>query len=176
MIERSMSESTIIDKVQYFVRDDFGVLVFTDLSQYKTNIIIGDNSLLTSYQYEISTDKDTYNTVKIVRNNDDAGSREAWIKFDSNNQRQWGKLQLFIEANKEDNEGKINELAAGVLALKNRQTKTMKLTVLGDLRLFAGAGFLLKLSSLEINQFMWITSAVHSFDVDNYTCSLEVAI
>lgn len=160
----------------YFIKDKFGELLFTELNEEKTGIIIGDTSLLTSYQYEISIDKDTYNTVKVTRDNEATGKREIWGKFDSENQRKWGLLQLVIEADKDSNEAQMREKAEKVLDLKNRETKTMKLTALGQKELVAGSGFIFSLDKLGIKKNMWITSATHYYEDDNHTMTLEVFI
>lgn len=175
-IEYGIQQANINETKQYFVKDKFGVLQFTELSQEKTNLIIGDESLLTSYQYEISIDKETYNSVKIYRDNKKTGKREVWIEFDSSTQKQWGKLQTVIQAKEEQNEAQIKELANNYMKLYNRESQTMKLTALGRVELTAGSGFTFQLSDLAINQAMWITSATHTYENDYHTMSLDVYI
>lgn len=176
IIEYGIQRANIAETKQYFIKDKFGILLFTELEQEKTNLIIGERSLLTSYQYEISIDKNTYNTVKIVRDNETTGKRDVWIKFDSGKQKQWGKLQMVEKADKSLNEAQIRELADNLIKLRNRETKTMKLTALGDTRMVAGSGFMYELAKLNINQYMWITSATHTYEKDYHTMSLEVFI
>ena len=65
IINRGRKLANIYENRQYFKLDDFGTLTWSDLSAEKTNIIIGEGSLLTAYQYEKSIDKDTYNQIKM---------------------------------------------------------------------------------------------------------------
>ena len=175
-INYGIQYANVNEKKQYFVKDKFGVLQFTELGQEKTNLIIGDESLLTSYQYEISIDKNTYNSVKVYRDNEKTGKREVWIEFDSTTQKQWGKLQTVVQAKEEQNEAQIRELANNYMKLYNRETKTMKLTALGRPELVAGSGFTFQLEKLGINQAMWITSATHTYEKDFHTMQSEVFI
>jgi len=169
-------ERPIADRHYYFIKDKFGVLQFTELGKELTNLVIGDRSLLTSYQYEISIDKNTYNSVVIVRDNETTGKRDVWSAFDSGTQKQWGKLQMVQEADKNANEAQIAKMAKDLLGLRNRETKTMKLTALGQKELVAGSGFLFELEKLGIKQNMWITSATHNYERDYHTMELSVFI
>ena len=160
----------------FYIKDKFGVLQFTELGQELTNLVIGDKSLLTGFQYEISIDKNTYNSVVIVRDNETTGKRDVWSAFDSSTQRQWGKLQTVQEADKDMNEAQIKALANNLMKLRNRETKTMKLNALGHKDIVAGAGFFFELERLGIKQRMWVTSATHNYDKDTHTMSLDVYI
>lgn len=176
IIENGITNTNINDKKQYFIKDDFGTLLFTEIGEYKTNLIIGDRSLLTDYKYEISIDKDTYNTVKITKDNEETGKRDVWIEYDSSTKKRWGKLQYLFAAGKDDNEAEIKQFAQNVLKAKNRETKTMKLNALGVRELVAGTGFLLQIDKLNIKQYMWITAATHNYEKDFHTMSLDVFI
>lgn len=166
----------VAERHYYYIKDKFGVLQFTELGQGLTNLIIGERSLLTSYQYEISVDKNTYNSVVIVRDNETTGKRDVWSLFDSETQKQWGKLQMVQEADKNANEAQIRELAFNLMELRNRETKTMKLTALGRPELVAGSGFNFQLDKLGLKQNMWITSATHNYERDYHTMELAVFI
>lgn len=169
-------QKPIADREFFFMKDKFGELQFTTLAQEKTDLIIGDRSLLTSYQYSISIDKDTYNSVVIYRDNEKTAKREIWLEFDSDTQKQWGKLQMIEKAADELNEAQIRELANNYMKLYNRETKTMKLNANGHKQLIAGSGFTLSLDSLGIKQDMWILSATHSYEKDKHTMALSVYI
>ena len=160
----------------HFIRDDFGTLLFTDLTQYMTNLAIGDESLLTSYQYEISIDKDTYNTIKVTRDNESTGKRDVWMTVDSNNIKRWGRLQKVTKADKSWNEAMIQKLAFDLIRLHDSESQTMKLNALGVMDIVAGTMFTLQLKKLNINQMMWVTSATHTFDSDFHTMALDVYI
>ncbi|KAK9679498.1 hypothetical protein QE152_g39987 [Popillia japonica] len=164
------------DGKYYFIRDNYGTLEFTELAQHKTNYILGDNSLVTGYTYQLSIDKETYNTVKLTRENKSTGKMDSYIVFDSATQAQWGKLQMVETVDDSLNEAQITELATQYMKIYNRESQTMKLEALGVPELVAGSGFTLSISRLDIKQDMWITSASHNYQHDFHTMTLEVKI
>ena len=174
--EYAIQYSNIYEEKQYFIKDKFGTLQFTELGQEKTNLILGDSSLVTSYDYKLSIDKETYNRVKIYRDNEEAGKRDVWIVFDSETEKQWGKLQMLEKASDDYNEAQIRQLAENYLKLYNRETKTLKINAFGIPQLIAGSGFTLQLERLGITQDFWIESATHTYSKDNHMMALEVSI
>ena len=181
IMERLIMLTNISEKRHYFIRDNFGVLEFTAVDRLKSNLVIGDGSLLTSYQYEISIDNDTYNTVKIVQEDEETGRLGVWIEFDSDNQKRWGKLQRLNVAAQGMNDAEIRSRASMLMEYHNRPTKTMRLTGIGStdvdaLSLRAGSGFTLALNDLGINESMWITNATHSINDDYHTFAWDVFI
>ena len=169
---------------QYFIRDDFGTLIFSEISYHKTNAVIGDKSLLTGYQYEASIDKDTYNIVKVYRENEKTGLIDTWVAMDSENQAKWGKLQMLHKADDKMSAEQIADLAKRFLAHRNRETRTVKLNVLASASgaelmpetLVAGSGFKLSIEKPGLEMDTWIESATHTFTNAVHTISMEVFV
>lgn len=176
IIEYGIIRTNIYENKQYFIKDKYGILQFTELNQEKTNLIIGDESLLTDYSYEISIDKETYNQIKVTRNNKKTNKVDSWVVFSSETQAKWGKLQLVEKANDSMNESQIREFAENNLIRYNRESQTFKLNALGSKEIIAGSGFRLELKSLGINRNVWVTSATHNFKENLHTMSLDVYI
>ena len=176
----------------YFIKDDFGTLVFTSLSKCKTDLILGEKSLLTEYQYEISIDNDTYNQILVTQEDEDKGSLDKWIEFDSSTQKKWGVLQKVVTADENYNEAQLRDMASQYLNFHNRESRTMKLTAIGVAKegvttgriekvelashLSAGSGFRLELSRLGIMRDAWINSITHTFERDMHTMEMSVSI
>jgi len=183
IIKYGIDQAIIHENDYYFVKDNFGTLQFTSLSKELTNLMIGDGSLLTGYTYEISIDKDTYNVIKGYVADEKKGSFSTWITKPVASQALWGKLQLLDKAPEGLNEAQLADRAEQLLKLHNRETKTLKLNIVGlagrvtDIpKLIAGSGFNFQLERLGINQNMWVTSAVHNYEKDYHTASLEVFV
>lgn len=176
IIERGMNYASINDKKFYFIKDEFGVLTWSELEAEKTNIQIGSGSLLLGYKYEKSIDDDTYNQIKVYRENKDAGTREIWLVKDSNNIKRWGILQMLQKADDELNEAQIKQLAEDYLKVKNRETEKLTLQANGVKELTAGKGIKFILERETINKWMWIISATHTFTKYQHTMELEVEI
>ncbi len=176
IIDKLIERANVYEEKNYFIKCDFDTLVFTELAMQKSPLIIGDRSLLTSYQYARTIDSDTYNKIVVIKDDDKDKSRIIVSDFDPMNQKRWGVLQMMLKAEKEQNQGQMKDMATKYLKLKNRETKTIKIAALGEIGLNAGSGFTLKIDDLGIEQFMWIESATHNFDKNFHTMSLEVSI
>lgn len=173
---RGRKLANIYEKKQFYITDEFGILTWSELRSEFTNVILGEKSLLTDYQYEKGIDDDTYNQIKIYRENQDTGKRDVWIAKDSNNIKKWGKLQLLEKAEDNDTTASIQERLLNYLKVKNREQETLKLNALGVNELQAGKGFTFILDSENISQKMWIVSSTHNYNKHTHTMELEVFI
>jgi hypothetical protein len=140
IIEAGIDQTLAYTGNWYTIRDNFGTLEFVNLNSLKTNVFIGDESLLSAYTYTGSIDEDTYNQIKLIKENSETGKREIFVVKDSSTIAQWGLLQYFEKMDKEANSAQITQRANSLLALKNRVTHELKLDCLGDLRVSAGSG------------------------------------
>lgn len=78
----------------YVFFDDFGSLFVRNIDDLLLDFIVGDNSLMTDYVHKLSIDSDTYNKIKLYKDNKDTGKREIYLAYDSVNMDKWGVLQL----------------------------------------------------------------------------------
>jgi hypothetical protein len=181
IIQHGIDETLINTGNWYMIRDNFGKLQFISINSMKTDLFIGDESLLIDFDYESSIDDDTYNQVKLIKENKETKKREIYIVKDSNTIKQWGLLQYFEKMDENANAAQIQARAEMILKLKNRVTKKLKLDCLGDLRVAAGSGVVLGISDLQkegvaINQYFMVTSCSHTFQNDLHTMQLEVQV
>ena len=136
---------------------------------------------MVDYDYSSSIDDDSYNQIKLIKENQETQKREIYIVKDSSTIKQWGLLQYFEKMDENANAAQIKERAEMILKLKNRVTKKLKLECLGDLKVAAGSGVILGISDLEnegitINQYFMVTSCTHTFKNDLHTMQLEVQV
>jgi hypothetical protein len=182
IIQKGIDLTLINSGNWYVVRDNFGTLEFQLLNRLKTLVFIGDGSSLSKYSFESSIDSDTYNQIKLVKENKETAKREIYIVKDSSTIKKWGTLQYFETVDEDSNAAQIQARAEMLLKLKNRKTKSLKLNnVLGDLRVFAGAGIVLGIQKLVVrgipmNKYFMVTSATHTFSNDLHTMSLELQV
>lgn len=177
IIQRGIDETLINIGEWYIIYDDFGVLTFNKLTALQTDITIGDNQLLRNYNFESSIDDDTYNQVKIIK--DDTTPPE--IVRDSESIARYGLLQYFEKVDEEANAAQIAARADMILKLKNRPTKKLKLPCLGDLKVRAGSSIVLEISDLAqegiaVGQNFIITDCEHTFKSDLHFMELEVLL
>ena len=166
--------------VKYMIRDNFGVLELLSIENLKTNIVIGKESLLSSYQFETSIDKGTYTQIKVVKNTNKSAKEQnpkntqVYIQPDTPSQKQWGILQKVVEADENMNEAQAKQLAQNWLKATCRETKTLSLSALGLFGMNAGVGFRLQIPELNANLDMYILEATHNYQNKFHTMDLRV--
>lgn len=186
MVEDNQTLLDIIDKALVYtlantgrifvLYDDFGALALRDAEDMLLDFIIGDDSLMTGYAMKSSIDDETYNKVKLYRDNKETGKRDVYIAQDSANIAKWGTLQLTQSVDEDKNEGQINTLLNQLIALKNRETKSLKVEAIGDVRVRAGCYVPIVIEEYGINQPFLVDSATHRFNGDDYTMSIELKV
>lgn len=159
----------------YVLYDDFGKLSLRNVESMKIpDLVVGEyNSQDFSYKTDIDTD--TYNKVKLYRDNEETGKREIYIAQDSRNINNWGVLQYFDKVDENTNP-KVK--AESILKLKNRKKRTLQLKeVLGDIRVRAGTSVMVlmrKLGDISIQQYMLVEKAKHVFKNDEHYMTLDL--
>ncbi|HZG16972.1 MAG TPA: hypothetical protein VE710_18430 [Candidatus Bathyarchaeia archaeon] len=186
MVEDNQTLLDIIDKAliytiwntgrNYVLYDDFGSLVLRDVEDMLVDFVIGDYSLMTDYTYSRSIDQDTYNKVKLYKDNKKTGKREVYIAKDSANMKQWGTLQLTQSVEEDKNEGQINSMLNQLIELKNRETKKLPIQATGDVRVRGGCYVPIVISEYDINQVFLVDTATHTFDGDDYKMKIELKV
>lgn len=178
IIQRAIDFTLQGTKHLFVLRDEFGYLCCRDVAKLVTNIIIGDGSLLTTdFDYSESIDSETYNSVKLYKDNKDTGKREVYIAKDSNNIKRWGMLQDFESIDENVTDAQAREKAVQILNLHNKVYKELSLPCKGVLQLEPGDGIRLQLSSIPgvtFNQNAYISSIEDTFENGLHTMDLEV--
>ncbi len=160
----------------YVFFDDFGALSVRNVEDFLLDFIIGDNSLMTDYSHRVSIDSDTYNVIKLYRDNKETGKREIYQAHDSVNMAKWGVLQLYQSVDENMNFAQIDEMLKALSALKNRETKSLKIEAIGDIRVRAGRYVRIMIEEYGINQPFLVDECTHSFDGVNHMMSLELKV
>lgn len=160
----------------YFLFDDFGELSLRKSSDHLLDFYLGTRSLMVDYSASRSIDSDTYNRIKLYKDNNSTGKREIYEIQDSSTIAKWGILQMYESVDENKNTAQINELLTNLMILKNRETKSLKLEAIGDTRVRAGCYVLVVIEEFNINQPFLIEECTHRFDGANHTMSLELKV
>lgn len=168
---------TLINAGENFVfYDDFGFLTLRNVRDLMVNFYIGNRSLVYDFSHKRSIDTDTYNYIKIVKDNKNTGRRDVYVQQDKANIAKWGKLQLYQVADESQNAARINVTLAQTMALKNRESRNMTIDAIGDIRLRAGNYVRVVLDEFGINQPFLINECTHRFDGSDHTMSLDLKV
>lgn len=149
-------------KEMYVLYDDFGKICLKNLERMKLGLVInaetGEN-----YDYTSSIDSDTYNKIKLTRDNENTGKREVYIAQDTNNINKWGILQYYDTIDENTNGA---SKADALLELYNKKTRNLKITnALGDIRVRGGSMIIvqLELEDITVQNFMIVEKVTHTF-------------
>lgn len=159
----------------YVLYDDFGKLSLRDVESMKIpDLVVGDYNSQ-NYEYKTNIDADTYNKVKLYRDNEETGKREIYIAQDSSNINNWGVLQYFDKVDENTNP---KAKAEAILKLKNKKKRTLQLKeVLGDIRVRAGTSVMTLLENvgdISVKQYMLVEKCKHVFGNDEHWMTLDL--
>lgn len=159
-------------KKMYVLYDDYGKLTLKNVENMLLNYII-NVEVSENFSYKSSIDN-SYNQIKIAKEDKAAGKRELYITKDSSNINRWGVLQYFDTLGEKEN-GKMK--ADALLQLYNRKFKTLSIkNVFGNVKVRAGTSIVvqLDLGDIQINSYMLVEKAKHIFKKDEYFMDLTV--
>lgn len=179
MIQDSLDRTLINQGMWYIIRDNFGTLEHVALNSLITNLVIGDESVATSYSYESSID-DSYNVVKLTKENKETNKREVYLVRDSSLETKWGKLQYHESVNGDLNTAQIAEQANNMLKSLRQPKKTFKVDCLGVKEIRAGSGVVLQFADLEHEglakpKLAVVSKCSHSWD-KTHTMSIDLRV
>lgn len=160
----------------YFLYDDFGALSIRNSSDLLLDFFVGDESLMYGYTSERAIDSDTYNKVKLYQDNKKTGKRETYIALDSANITKWGTLQLTQSVDENMNSAQIQQLLNTLIAVKNRESKSLKIPAIGNIQVRAGCYVPIVIQKLGINQPFLVDECTHRFSGAEHTMTLELRV
>ena len=158
----------------YILYDSFGKLNLSFLGDMYVPIVI-DAETGQNFDYEASIDENTYNRIKLVYDNEDAGKREVYIAQDSSNINKWGILQYFDTLQDGEN-GQTK--ADALLKLYNKETRTLTVKdAAGDSRVRGGSLVVvqLDLGDVQLQNLMLVEKCVHKYGESKHTMNLTVS-
>lgn len=168
-------DHTLINTGKMFVLwDDFGKLALTDVETAKLDLFVGDGSLATGFTYETDIDSETYNKIKLVKDNKTTGKRDVYIYQDSDNMALWGILQNYEKVDENMNEAQIKERGSLMLELYNRPKRSFSVEAIADLSVRAGRALYIGIGAVGAKSFFIVEEAAH--DLLKETMSLKLKV
>lgn len=174
MIYKSIEETLCTNGYWYVLRDGFGAIELRDFVDLRLPILIGDGSMATGFDYERSIDEDSYNYIKVAKDDSKTGICNTYVAMDTRNIKSWGKLMLFDKVSADLNESQLAARAHQLLQLKNRETQTLKIDCMGDPRVLGGSGIRVKIAEAGLDLWTVVDSVTHNFSHNKHTMNLEL--
>lgn len=165
---------------EYILWDNFGEIALCDHDFFKINLRV-DESTAQDYSFETSIDSDTFNQVKLHRENE-GGVREVFLKSESDTIGQWGLLQYSEKLDKDENG---DTKAQEILNQKNRKTRKLSISgALGDIRVRGGSTIVVRLKldadlgfsigEYSFDEWMLVENVTHNFSEGIHTMDLDL--
>lgn len=176
IIDKALTLTLINSNGNYVFYDDFGYLTLRNIDNLILPFYIGDDSLMYDYKSKRSIDNDSYNRIKLYKDNKETGKREIYINQDSANISGWGLLQLYESVDENMNQAQINQLATQLLQLKNRESKSLKLDCIGDIRARSGFYIPVVIEAYGINQPFLVNTCTHKISGGEHTMTLDLKV
>lgn len=173
MIYDKISDQLLYTGNKYILYDDYGQIALQEVKELRLPVVITKGNF-TDFEYKKSIDGETYNIVKIAKDNKETGTRENYIVLDSNSINKWGMLQYYeVISNDNINDAQIKDKANKLLDFYNQEEQTLKITCLGDSRVKAGLGVFFDIPQININKWVRVKSVTHTFYPTYQTMDIE---
>lgn len=157
----------------YVLYDDVGKLALRNVEDMKLDIMIDDGTAQ-DYDFTISIDKDTYNQIKLYRDNDDTKKRDVFMTRHTENINKWGVLQMSESLDKGVDGQKIAETYLG---LYNRPTRSLSVKgAFGDIKVRAGCliPVFLDVKDMQLKNYLLVESVTHKIAGGIHTMDLAL--
>lgn len=143
--------------------DDFGKLILKNIESMQLDYWVLP-STAENFDYQTSIDGETYNKIRLAKDNKETGKREIYEVKSGESINQWGVLQLTDKIDE-----KVNGRAKADALLKLYNQKTRNLSVknaLGDIRVRGGCSIpvSLNLGDLVANNYMVVEKVKHTLE------------
>lgn len=163
-----------INKV-FVLYDDAGKITLKDIQNMKLQTVIDDETA-EDFDYTSSIDGETYNDIKLVRENSGEGKREFTVNVkDDNTIAQWGRLQYYEKISDEVN---LQARAESLLKQYNHKTRSLRIQgAFGDVSVRAGCMLpvMLNLGDIVHNSYLICQRVVHTWEQGHHSMDIELA-
>lgn len=173
IMDNALGETTRNTGQVYVYFDEYGSLSLQNVKDLKLDLLI-DEETGETYEYTTTIDENTYNKIKLIRENKKTKKREVFIAQNSEKINEWGVLQLTEKIDEKVN-GKAK--ADALLKLHNRKTRKLHINkVFGDIRVRGGStvGVNMNLGDMITANFMMVETVKHTFYESDHRMDLKL--
>ncbi len=173
MIQTALDLTLENKKEMYVLYDDFGKLALKNISNMIVELLI-DEETGENFNYTSSIDSNTYNKIKLIREDENNSIRDICVVKDDKNINNWGVLQYFDTLQEGEN-GKTK--ADALLSLYNKKTRNLSISnAFGDIRVRAGCMVVVNLTLGDVNvqNYMLVEKCKHTFKENEHFMNLTL--
>ena len=173
MIQNAIDLTVQNKKELYVLYDDFGKIALKNIASMVLDCLV-DEETAENYTYKSTIDEETYNQIKLTRENDKTGKRDVYMAKDSSKINEWGVLQYYDTLQDGEN-GQAK--ADALLELYNKKQKNLTIkNMLGDVRVRAGCMIPVKLDLGDVSllKLMLVEKCTHTFKESEHYMELTL--
>jgi hypothetical protein len=175
MVYTSIQDNLMGNGYWYVFRDSFGALELRDVYHLRLPLILGDGSLAKGYEYTKSIDDDTYNFVKVAKDDSKAGVRNVYLSKDDSTIAKWGKLMIYDKVSADLNDSQLAARSNRLLLIKNRETQTLEnVECAGDSRVQAGSSVRVVIAAAGLDLWAIVDHATHEYGSTEHKMKLDL--
>lgn len=179
IILNTLDKTTLYTGKVYVFFDNYGKLTLKNIENMRVPFIILSSSAgIIDFQYNTDIDTDTFNNVKLFKENKETGKNEIYISKDSENEKKWGLLQYYQNVSDNYTDLQVKLLADNILKGKNRVKKSFSIENIGYPQIRAGNSVYVQLNDsfgTEINQYFIIESCIHTFNNNEHNMKIDLS-
>lgn len=173
MVQNAIDITVQNRKELYVLYDDFGKVTLKNIASMVLDCLI-DEETAENYDYKSTIDEETYNQIKLTRENEKTGKRDVYIAKDSSKINEWGVLQYYDTLQDGENgQTKANAL----LELYNKKQRNLSIkNMIGDVRVRAGCMIPVKLDlgDIQLLKLMLVEKCTHTFKESEHFMDLTL--
>lgn len=163
----------------YCFYDHEGVLRLTAATAMVSPYALGDHSFVGSYQYATTINDGVYNSIKLVRPNEDSGLGDAYVARSEKNIARWGLLQYYQRVNMDMNPTEIREMTKTMLLRDNRPGRVLTMDCIGIDQVRAGQVMKIELADMgdiAVDQYLTADRVTHTWNEEGHIMNVEFSI
>lgn len=173
IVLKALDHTLINTSQMYVLYDNFGEITLQEVKENTLDLMLGDDSLATGYSYEEELEE-SYNKIKLVKDNKETGKRDLYVTQDSNNMTFWGTLQIYEKVDEELTEAQIKAKGDNMLEFYNRPKKAFTLDAIADRSVRAGKAIYIGISDIDVSSFFIVDECTHDLITDKMNLKLVV--
>ena len=172
MILHALDKTLVNTKSMYVLWDQFGKLNLTNIKDMAVNYLL-DKDTCETIKNNADIDSDTYNQIKLVKEDKDTKQRKVYMTKDSSNINKWGVLQYYENVDDTNPQNK----AEALIQLKNRVKQSLSAqNCIGDVNVRGGSRIMVDIhkDNVDVNNMMIVEKAKHTFENESHKMDLEL--
>lgn len=166
----------------YVLFDEFGELSLRNIKNMFVPLCVSDDGTIIDFNYKTDIDSDTYNLVKLYRDNEDTGKRDVYAALDSVTQEKWGVLQYYESLPEIYNDAQAKIIAENILKQKNRLRKTLSVECIGagqgEEKIRGGSVVLVDINDVGQNAVFntyVVENCTHTFSNNQHNIKIDIS-